>query len=336
MDTIFCTLFDSNYIDKGLVLYDSMVRCIPEFKLYVVAFDSRCEEILRRENLQNMIVIGLKEFETEELLKVKQERTRAEYCWTCSSVSIKYVIEHFNESICTYIDADMMFFSNPQPVFDEMKANKCSTIIVPHRFKTPEEEKKAHDEVGSYCVEFNTFKNDENGMEALNWWVDKCMEWCYYAVPGTTEWYGDQKYLNVFSEKFKGVMVCDHYGVGIAPWNIMLVEVCDYINGVPSIRVKKSGKEYPIIIYHFERVGFISKHILHAHSGMKSQKLRKDVYGYYVEELLKKRSYIENKYGYKLSKTRRVVTKNPIMMIYQKLVAPLIHIKNIKDLYYVK
>ena len=46
MDLIFCTLFDSNYIDKGLVLYDSMVRTMPEFKLYAFAFDKKCEDIL--------------------------------------------------------------------------------------------------------------------------------------------------------------------------------------------------------------------------------------------------------------------------------------------------
>ena len=53
MDLIFCTLFDSNYIDKGLVLYDSMVRTMPEFKLYAFAFDKKCEDILEKENIES-------------------------------------------------------------------------------------------------------------------------------------------------------------------------------------------------------------------------------------------------------------------------------------------
>ena len=96
MDLIFCTIFDSNYLDKGIVLYNSMVSSMPSFRLYVFAFDKECEEILRSENLKNMIVVGLEEFESEELLKVKAERTKAEYCWTCSSWSIKHVIEKYN------------------------------------------------------------------------------------------------------------------------------------------------------------------------------------------------------------------------------------------------
>lgn len=335
MDTVFCTIFDSNYIDKGLVLYDSMTMHMQDFKLYVFAFDKRCEEILKNEHLEKMIVVGLDEFETKELLSVKGERTKAEYCWTCSSWSIKHVLDHYHEDMCTYIDADMMFFSDPQCVFDEMKNRKCSSIIVPHRFETIEEEKKAHDTVGSYCVEFNTFVNDENGMEALNWWASKCLEWCFYAVPGTTEWYGDQKYLNIFPEKFKGVMVCNHFGVGLAPWNTKMVDIAEY-KELPSIMVKSTGEVFPVVLYHFESVGFLFKHLLHAPSGIKSEKLHHDIYDVYIEMILEKRKYIEDKYDFEMSKTRRVVTKNPLMKMYQKYISPIRRIKRIHDLYWVK
>lgn len=335
MDLIFCTTFDSNYIDKGLALYDSMVKCMGKFKLYIFAFDLRCEEILRKEKLDNAIIVGMKEFETPKLLKIKEERTRAEYCWTCSSWSIKYVLEKFKENICTYIDADMLFFSNPQGVFDEMHSKNCSTIIVPHRFKNAEEEKKAYDSVGAYCVEFNTFVNDKNGKEALDWWADQCLKWCYYAVPGTTEWYGDQKYLNVFPDKFMGVMICDHYGVGLAPWNTKLVDSAGIINGVPNIRVKSSGITFPVIIYHFESVGFLTNHIIHAPSGIKSKELHHNIYDVYIRILISKRKYIEDKYGYKMSKKRRVVTKNILMRLYQKYILPIRRIKSLSDLYWI-
>lgn len=336
MDLIFCTTFDSNYLDKGLVLYESMCEHMPQFKLYVFAFDDICERILKQENLKNMIVVGMKDFETKELLEVKKDRTKAEYCWTCSSWSIKYVIDHYNEPICTYIDADMMFFSNPQCIFDQMREKNCSTIIVPHRFKTKEAEQKAHNEVGSYCVEFNTFVNDTNGKEALNWWAEKCLEWCYYAVPGTTEWYGDQKYLNVFPDKFKGVMICNHYGMGIAPWNIGLVEEVEYINNIPTIKVKVTGEIYPIVLYHFESVGFLTKHILHAPSGIKTKNLHHDVYDNYVKRIIKKRKYIEEKYEFEIPKARRIVTKNILMKIYQRYISPIRRIKSINDLYWIR
>lgn len=334
MDQIFCTLFDSNYIDKGLVLYDSMVENIGSFKLYIFAFDDTCFDILSKMKLCNVVIVPLKDFETEELLKVKSERTRAEYCWTCTAWTIKHVLDKYNEEICTYIDADMMFFSSPQPVFDQMKKNECSVIIVPHRFKSEKEEKKAHDTVGSYCVEFNTFMNNADGRAALDWWAEKCLEWCFYAVPGTTEWYGDQKYLNVFPQKFDGVYVCDHLGVGLAPWNNMLVEYAD--TNPLRIRDKKSGAVYELIIYHFENVSFLSEHILHASSGLKSKALHEQIYDVYVSRILEKRKAIENEYGFKMSKKRRIVTKNIVMKIYQVYVGPIRRIKKISDLYWIK
>ena len=59
----FCTLFDSNYLDKGLVLYDSMKTVMEEFKLYVLAMDDKCCDILKQLNLSNTVVISLQEFE---------------------------------------------------------------------------------------------------------------------------------------------------------------------------------------------------------------------------------------------------------------------------------
>lgn len=60
----------------------------------IFAFDQLCEEILKEEKLKNVIVIGMKEFETPELLKVKTERTRLNIVGLGSSWSIKYVLEN--------------------------------------------------------------------------------------------------------------------------------------------------------------------------------------------------------------------------------------------------
>lgn len=334
MDQIFCTLFDSNYIDKGLVLYDSMCEFIGDFKLYVFAFDDKCFEILTQIKCKNMEVIPLKDFETKELLNVKEERTAAEYCWTCTAWTIKYVLEKYKEPICTYIDADMMFFASPQQVFDDMRENGCSIIIVPHRFKNAEEEKKAHQTVGSYCVEFNTFINNDDGRKALNWWADRCLEWCFYAVPGTTEWYGDQKYLNVFPEMFEGVYICNHFGVGLAPWNNALVEYVE--DEEVKIKVKQTGDVFPVVLYHFENVSFLCKHILHVSSGLKSKDLHKKIYDIYVERLIEKRREIHKEFNFTIRKNRRVVTKNVFMKIYQKYICPIKRIKRISDLYWIK
>ena len=94
----YCTLFDSGYLSRGLLLYHSLMKHSKNAWLYVVAFDEKSLKILKKMNLSRMTVISLKDFEDPELLKVKPARSRAEYCWTSSSSTILYVLNNFRVS----------------------------------------------------------------------------------------------------------------------------------------------------------------------------------------------------------------------------------------------
>ena len=69
----FCTLFDSYYLDKGIVLYESMKKVSDDFMLFVFCFDDRSYEVLNDLNFEKMTVIHHSSFENEELLKVKKK-----------------------------------------------------------------------------------------------------------------------------------------------------------------------------------------------------------------------------------------------------------------------
>ena len=66
--------------------------------------------------LNKATIISLKEFEDEELLRIKPSRSIAEYCWTCTSSTILYVLEKYKVESCTYLDADLFFYSSPSPI----------------------------------------------------------------------------------------------------------------------------------------------------------------------------------------------------------------------------
>jgi hypothetical protein len=110
----FCTLFDSNYLARGIALYRSLEKNCPSFHLYVFAFDDNCYEYLKKQQFSSLTPISLQEFEDEELLKIKPGRSAAEYCWTCTPSTIRYCIQRFKLDACTYLDADMIFYSTPK------------------------------------------------------------------------------------------------------------------------------------------------------------------------------------------------------------------------------
>lgn len=239
----FCTLFDSNYLSRGITLYRSLEETGASFHLYVFAFDEQCRQFLQQAQLPKLTVISLQEFEDEELLRVKPGRTRAEYCWTSTSSTILYCIEKFNLPACTYLDADMYFYADPAVLIEEMGSN--SVMITEHRY-TPRYDKTALS--GKYCVQFVTFKNDEHGLTALHWWRNACLEWCYNRHEEGK--FGDQKYLDDWTTRFKGVHVLQHLGGGLALWNIQQYAVLEK-NGQWVCTEKSTGKTFSPVFYHF-------------------------------------------------------------------------------------
>ncbi len=244
----FCTLFDSNYLSRGLALFESLKKTTTDFHLYVVAFDEECYDYLRKLNTKELTPVSLADFEDEKLKNVKPGRTTAEYCWTCTPSIILYCIQNFQLPSCTYVDADMIFYENPQILFDEL--NGKSILISEHRYTRDYDVSATH---GIYCVQFMYFKNDQPGLHALTWWRDRCIEWCYaYLEDGK---FGDQKYLDDWQERFPGVHVMQNQGGGLAPWNAQQYFIDDE-NGRIFLTNKQQGTRSPLIFYHFHGLKF--------------------------------------------------------------------------------
>ena len=246
----FCTLFDSNYLSRGLAMYQSLSKHCKDFHLYVFAFDSKAFEVLQKLNLLNTTIIPLKQFEDEKLLKAKKERSRVEYLWTCSSSIILYVLKNYKVNSCTYLDADIYFFGSPEVLVDELGRN--SVIITKHRFSHRYER---NDRFGIYCVQFVFFRNNKQGIKVLKWWRNACIDWCY--IKKKSGKFGDQKYLDDWPERFRGVHVLQHLGGGLAPWNVQQYDFCIRDTQLFG-REKKTKKEFKVIFYHFHGFKFLN------------------------------------------------------------------------------
>jgi len=246
----FCTLFDSNYLTRGLALYYSLEKHCADFRLYIFAFDEKCYRVLKKINLSKATIISLTEFEDDELLKVKPSRNKAEYCWTSTSSTILYVLQKYKVEMCTYLDADIFFYSSPKPIFDEL--GDKSILISEHRY-SPQYNKEVKS--GKYCVQFITFKNNESGLKALKWWRERCIEWCYARYENGK--FGDQLYLDDWTERFEGVHVLQHLGGGLASWNVQQYEFSKENNRLIGTEIR-SGNKFEVIFYHFHYLRFFT------------------------------------------------------------------------------
>lgn len=291
---VFCTLFDCGYLDKGLVMYESLRdNCKDEYRLYVLVFDDLSYHVLDKIKDEHLIPISFHDFETDDILQIKSSRNNREYMWTCSSLCIRYVLDIYNEDSCTYIDADMYFYSSPKPLFDELIEASADVGIMEHRFIDNAENRRYFKYSGKYCVEFNYFKNSLNGRKVLDWWCDNCIDSCQELQDGVH--FGDQKYVERFEELFENVHIFKNKGAGVAPWNLARYRIS---NNEDKIILKEvignSHDDIELIFYHYQQITYLSENLVDIHAYMYPYRidieLRDLIYLDYLKRLSEERA----------------------------------------------
>jgi hypothetical protein len=212
----FCTYFDSRYLVRGLALAGSIARHCPDYRLWVLCLDEACYATLQRLDLPCIVPLRLEDFEADdaELQAAKGNRTRIEYYFTCTPSLPLYIFRQAADCRqLTYLDADLFFFSSPEPIFEEI--GSASIGIVPHRFPPA---MRRWEEYGLYNVGWLTFRRDPSGLSALGWWRQQCLEWCYDRLEGGR--FAEQKYLDDWPRRFANVHVIEAKGADVASWNL--------------------------------------------------------------------------------------------------------------------
>ncbi|WP_245425729.1 hypothetical protein [Rhizobium sp. J15] len=222
-------------------MIDSLMRQSSDSHVFVLCLDQQTSDIITLLAIPGVTGISLAEVETEELLQAKKTRGVAEYCWTLSPCLPWYLFENYPEiDLLTYLDSDLLFYSPLQPIFDEI--GDSSVAIIEHRFAPRLHDREVN---GRFCVEWVTFRRDDEGMACLSRWRDQCIEWCYYRLEDGKM--GDQKYLDEWPDRYKHCHIIEHPGAGVAPWNY---EKHTFgVSAMGAIIVDAS----PLIFYHFHQ-----------------------------------------------------------------------------------
>lgn len=329
-NNIYCTLFNSSYLDKGIVLYESLERVCKEFTLYVLSMDDKCFEVLSSLSKENLHPIRLSDFENDKLREAKSNRNFGEYCWTCSSSLIRYVLEEFSEPICTYVDADMCFYEDPVILINEMLYHKAEVLVVGHRFNSFE--KKDRELIsGKYCVQFNTFLNTERSRALLDIWINQCLASCSATTGGGI--LGDQMYLTNWCDDYSFVWETQNLGAGVAPWNIKQYKMLSRNNNHYSLSFKNG--ECQLIFYHFENITYRNKNIANINVyeawGIDHYFVR-CLYFDYLKRIDNIKDMLKEKYNMEILIKRHPVRNNEGISFKKRVINVLTNIGKIKKL----
>ena len=268
-----------------MALYSSLVKTGDSFVLWILCFDEETYQILGSLNLPNTRLISEQEFEKndEALIATKGSRTRVEYYWTCTASLPLYIFRQDNSiPVLIYLDADTFFYSSPKTILEEL--GEKSILIVPHDYSPEFEDKEA----GIYNVGIMAFRPDQAGLSCLNWWRERCIEWCYWKYENGQ--IGDQAYLNDWPERFDKVVVSNNIGINAAPWNVAKYGLSADNNGNFFIADK------PLVCFHFHALRFCSSQLVYM-SGFNVNlptSVLNIIYRPYINSLIEARNMIFN------------------------------------------
>jgi hypothetical protein len=274
----FCTYLDRRYLSRGLALAESLRRHCATMRLWVLCLDDEAHAALTAAALPGIVPIALADFEAgdSELLAAKANRSLVEYYFTCTPSLPLFVFRtHPEVGRLTYIDADLFFFGDPEPLFEEI--GDSSIAIIPHRFP---EAMRVWEKCGIYNVGWLTFRRDVNALACLRWWRERCLEWCYDIVEPTR--FADQKYLDDWPSRFAGVHVVTHKGANVASWNVL-----GHHLATSGDRVLVDGQA--LIFFHFhhlkQRASWLFETDFHVHAAKPSRIVKRHIFSPYLKVL---------------------------------------------------
>lgn len=211
----YVTLFDSLFLPQGLALHASLERHAGRYTLWVLCIDDAAFEALRKLALPNLRLLAVDEVLNDDLRRVRPTRSRAEWCWTLTPFTPRFVFDADpSANRVTYVDADVWLARSPQPVFDELEASGKAVQITEHAYAPEHDQSQLS---GRFCVQFMTFLRDR-GERVRSWWAERCIEWCYARFENGK--FGDQKYLDDWPRQFAhDVHVLRDRALLQGPWN---------------------------------------------------------------------------------------------------------------------
>jgi hypothetical protein len=276
---LLCTYFDIHYLARGLALFRSLCRHWPAFELWALCLDDETHDVLGRLALPGLRPLRLSELLAADpgLAACRVDRSELAFYYTCTAPLMLHVLERApHAEAVIYVDADLFFFADPAPLLAELATG--SILVHRHRLRG----RWQREGNGDFNVGLVAHRRDGQALACLRHWREQCLASCDDR-PVNDRW-GDQQYVEHWPARYSGLVVSQHAGAGVAPWNLADYRLAVEVGG----RVTVDSED--LLFFHFHGLAQIGPGLVCtrlARYGVRLGRVaRRHIYGPYLREVI--------------------------------------------------
>lgn len=238
-----------------------------------------------------------------ELQAAQVGRSRIQFLFALTPFMLKFALNKRKASHVYYIDGDICFFERFSNIQKEL--GEVDIAITPHNFDL---NLRYLEKYGLYNVGLVYARNSAESLEIIKWWANRCLE-STDTIEGTGI-YGDQKYLDEFTNLDGKVLRFSQLGFNAAPWN-----TTDVTKSQSGLKLSDSSTLY---FYHYSGLRRYKNYTFLGYSTYykrPSKNVKNYIYKPYLDELIRIAEAINFK---EIPDTRTLKLRKFILMLSKK------------------
>lgn len=215
------TSVNLNYLDRALILQETIKRFHPEWIFTLVLVDEVPESrevhdvLAEFEQIILAKALGIPHFE-----KWIRKFSVVEACTAIKGFALEFILGYGDDVI--YLDPDIAVFNDLSEIQELLKV--YSVVLTPH-ILDPEFDYAAviDSEInalkyGVFNLGFIAVSCTQEGLRFAHWWAFRLYDFCIEDFHRGL--FVDQKWINLAPVLFRDVLIWKHEGANLASWNI--------------------------------------------------------------------------------------------------------------------
>jgi len=236
-----------NYIPKVRILFNSIKKFHPDWKLHLALADKKDEDFDLSDEIFDS-VYSVAELDIPDYESWAFKHSIVELATAIKPFMFLKLFKLSNCQKVIYLDPDIVVFSQLDDILDYL--DEYNILLTPHLVEPDKTIEAIMDNEisclkhGIYNLGFLGLSNKSETIKFLNWWSDRLYHFCRDDIPNGL--FTDQRWIDFVPAFFEGVNVLKSPRFNVATWNLNSRFVS--ISGNQEYYVNKNEK---LGFYHF-------------------------------------------------------------------------------------